>query len=155
MKNFENYILPDFDSFCSSKAGSIAGLIKDAGYRVASPEVQNKIDKAVLEIINKHNLTNLEDNKNLLFDKILKFALERISQDLGGSLSLYENLEKVYFDLLVAEAREIIMADPDNFSDFKEINNLVKKINKNKILDNFKAGELIDTLVEETSFQLS
>ncbi|MFA5644385.1 MAG: hypothetical protein WC928_02545 [Patescibacteria group bacterium] len=155
MKNFENYISPDFDGFCSSKAGSIAGLIKDAGYRVASPEVQNKINKAVLEIINKHNLTNLEDNKNLLFDKILKFALERISQDLGGSLSLYENLEKTYFDLLVAEAREIIMADPDNFSDFKEINNLVKKINKNKILDNFKAGELIDALVEETSFQLS
>lgn len=101
----------------------------------------------VNKIVNKIK----EDSYRVLdrdYDELaLKLALEKIAQDNGGNLALLPNLEDSYVDLISKEIK--LRAEKELVSDFSDLSSLVRKINKNKILDDKKIGEILDSLKSE------
>jgi len=145
MNKFEQTPAQNWEKACAAKANAIVNSIKDinSNYTINTVRVNDKLKKIVDEIIEKHNLPKSSDSEVLIGNALMKNALARIAQDFGGNLRFEPSLEDRYLEILF---HEIMTQTP---KDYEEIVALVKKYDKDNILDNNKKSELVNSLVEK------
>lgn len=145
MNKFEQVPTQNWEKACAAKANAIINSINeiDSNYTIDTDRISGKLKKLADEIIEKHNLPKSSDNQALIKDTLLKNTLTRIAQDFGGNLRFKPNLEDRYLEILF---NEIMTQAPE---DYEEIVALVKKYDKDNILDNNKKSELVSSLAEK------
>jgi hypothetical protein len=147
MKKFEIPQNINLEKSLESKSAPVARAIigDDKRYNPNTPRVQSKLEKSVNEVLEKHNLGDSEEVRDEVSFKILKNALEKVSDDLGGSLSVNESLENKYFELLLSEA----ILRKEKISDHRDLISLVNLLDEKNILDDKRKGDLINELSNE------
>ena len=149
----------ELDDLILSKINSVMVAIRESEFNLNLPEVNKKINSLSDTIIKKNfsdkSQEDIDNIKNIINRKALKLALEEIAKnDFGGSLGLYENLEKKYIEILSEEGAFLIQND-DNFycnhDDFSAIKSLTEKLNSKNILDDNRRGVLFEKIKESLS----
>lgn len=143
-KNPDFFNLPNLNKSCTAKANTIfLAITNQEKPNYDTIRVNNKLLKATEEVLKQNHLEDSPLNRQMISAKILKAALEKIAENLGGNLRSDQDLENKYFDLLLEETAL------NNIDGHTEAIKLAKSLNNKNILDNEKRGELVKKILEK------
>ncbi len=132
----------------ASDVNKIKVALEKNGYKI-SDYLLGKIDAICLESIEKNKLENSRENLEILSSNLLKKSLKSIAVDMGSNLSMYENLEDKYVELISEEISRKIDNNKENYLDRKDIMILINDINKDKIISGGKFTDLVDDIMKK------
>lgn len=159
MKNFEQNIEteinhPNLEKICLAKSRQVINAITESNnnYRINTPRVENKLAKAISEVLKGLNMEDSPENENNISNKIIKNSIEVIARDQAmGKISSFKDLEKKYLEILSEKALKL-KSEGANFQDYPEIIDLVDSLDSHKILDNDSRAKLIEDLSKKLLF---
>lgn len=148
MSNFEKITTTPDLIIPGSAITTIKNEIIKNNYKIlGNKSIGNKLEKIVDDMLKNKKVEDFSDFKNNLKDEIVKLSLEKIADNFGGSLSLYEDLEKQYYNIILKQAR----GKGDSFGeniDHDDFLDIVKVLNKKNILSKKIIGDLINSLMD-------